>query len=363
MANRFREELMAETRSYAQSTPHAEGSTLDCSLGTNPYGFPAGVEQALQEFDCRRLFSYPHGNEARAAIVKYWEDYAFIEPENIVQTDGSISALYLLCNILARPGARVVGFLPTFTDMVEYARVMGMNYVGIATRREEGFRRNVDRLIEAVDKDTSLVYIDNPCNPTGESLPLEEISRVLEKCEQLGVYTIVDEAYADFLPREESAVTLGPSFHHMISVRTFSKGYGLAGLRAGYIISNQELIRYLNKVSNPYMMSELSRVLAAAALQSPEHAVAHAADFAAVKQAIREAGEDVISMAATDDRVPICLLTHKDPVVDLQARLLLGDVLTCHGADFEPLEQNSVRLRIPPAEDAPRVIAAIRAAR
>ena len=89
---------------------------------------------------------------------------------------------------------------------------------------------------------SSFVYIDNPNNPTGQFLSNAELERIISKCEEMKVYAIIDEAYADFIPREESAVMLGPKYSHMISVRTFSKGFGLAGARAGYIITNKELL-------------------------------------------------------------------------------------------------------------------------
>ena len=128
---KIRNELLSQVRSYAGHTPHAAEDTLDCSLGVNPYGFPPVVKEAFAAFDPDRFYHYPHSDAPQKAIVDYWADYAFIEPENIVLTDGSVSALYLLCNILAKKGAEVVGFLPTFTDMVEYSRMMAMRYVEI----------------------------------------------------------------------------------------------------------------------------------------------------------------------------------------------------------------------------------------
>lgn len=217
----------------------------------------------------------------------------------------------------------------------------------------------VSDLVDAISADTSLVYIDRPNNPTGQTLSLADISRVLDKCEELGVYAIVDEAYGDFLPREESAVTLGPKYKNIIIVRTFSKGYGLAGLRAGYIITGQELIRYISKVSNPYMMSELSRELSAAALSDRSYAASHGADFAAMKQALRDACGGALSMAVTDDRIPICLLQHRDPRADLQELLLAQGVLTCSGGEFEPLDRSSVRLRVPRREEMGKLLAAV----
>ena len=356
---KIRNELLSQVRSYAGHTPHAAEDTLDCSLGVNPYGFPPVVKEAFAAFDPERFYHYPHSDAPQKAIVDYWADYAFIEPENIVLTDGSVSALYLLCNILAKKGAEVVGFLPTFTDMVEYSRMMAMRYVGIPARREENWRMEVSDLVDAISGDTSLVYIDRPNNPTGQTLSLADISRVLDRCEELGVYAIVDEAYGDFLPREESAVTLGPKYKNIIIVRTFSKGFGLAGLRAGYIITGQELIRYISKVSNPYMMSELSRELAAAALSDRTYADSHGPDFAAMKQALRGVCGKELTMAVTDDRVPICLLQHRNPRADLQELLMAEGVLTCSGGEFEPLDRSSVRLRVPRAEELDKLLRAV----
>ena len=217
---KIRNELLSQVRSYAGHTPHAAEDTLDCSLGVNPYGFPPVVKEAFAAFDPDRFYHYPHSDAPQKAIVDYWADYAFIEPENIVLTDGSVSALYLLCNILAKKGAEVVGFLPTFTDMVEYSRMMAMRYVGIPARREENWRMEVSDLVDAISGDTSLVYIDRPNNPTGQTLSLADISRVLDRCEELGVYAIVDEACtlnaADAVLgavlRRQTIVTKGPLF-------------------------------------------------------------------------------------------------------------------------------------------------------
>ena len=108
---KIRNELLSQVRSYAGHTPHAAEDTLDCSLGVNPYGFPPVVKEAFAAFDPERFYHYPHSYAPQKAIVDDWADYAFIEPENIVLTDGSVSALYLLCNILAKKGAEVVGFI------------------------------------------------------------------------------------------------------------------------------------------------------------------------------------------------------------------------------------------------------------
>ena len=154
---KIRDELLPEMRSYADNTPLADENTLDCSLGINPYGFPDVVVDIVHSFDVNRLYQYPHSEEAQGAVVKYWQDYAFIEPENVVMTDGSVSALYLLVNVFAKPDAEAVMFMPTFTDMIEYSRIMGVKVNGIVMSEDNNFKEDVDRLIAAIDSNTSFV--------------------------------------------------------------------------------------------------------------------------------------------------------------------------------------------------------------
>ncbi len=359
-SNKIRDLLKVDVKSYADHTPQPDANSLDCSLGINPYGFPDKAVEVIRNFDVNRLYQYPHGDEAKTAVVDYWAGKADIEPENVVMTDGSISALCLLINVFAAQDSEVVCFLPTFTSVVEYARMMGMRVNGVKTREEENYRENVDELIGRITEQTTLVYLDNPNNPTGQTLTLDEMRRVLEKCEALGVYCIIDEAYADFITVEESAVNLGPEFKCMISVRTFSKGWGLAGARAGYIITNKELVEFIGKISNPYMMNEVSRALTSEILKNPVQPCAHGIDFAIIKGALRDACGDEIIMAETDDRVPICLLRHTDESIDLQEYLMKQNVLTCSGEEFEPMGKNCVRLRVPTISEAGKLIMAFR---
>lgn len=357
---KVREELLTERKSYAENTPIATENMLDCSLGINPYGFPDIVSDVIHNFDVSTLSQYPHSNEAHQAIVDYWKDYSFIEKENIVLTDGSVTALQLLCTVLAGPGAELVCFLPTFTDMVEYARIMGIKVIGVETSKNDNYKENVDNLITAITPETSIVYIDNPNNPTGQSLTIDDFNNILTYCEKKDIHVIIDEAYADFLPRSESAVTLGPKYNNIISVRTLSKGFGLAGARAGYIIGTKQLVNYIEKTSNPYMMNELSRMLMASVLKNDVQPFAHGTDFSIIKGALRDACGDKIIMAETDDRVPICLLRHIDESIDLQKLLLEENIVTCSGQEFAPLGKNCVRLRVPTLAEAGVLISSVR---
>lgn len=355
---KIRSEYFKETKSYADHTPKATPDILDCSLGVNPYGPPAQVLHAIRNFDLTRLGNYPHSYAAHDAIIHYWKEFTTITRDNIMLLDGSVSGLYLINALFAKPGAEVIGFMPSFTDMVVNVFMHGMRYVGIPPKNDV-YEEDVDGLLNAMSEKTALVYIDNPNNPTGQLLPKEYLLQVLERAKNLDAYVLIDEAYGDFVNQADSILSALEQFDNLLVLRTFSKGFGLAGLRAGYLISSPTLIRYMGKTSNPYTMNELTREAAAAALSVEGYSSSHSTDIACVKQAVRNATGHALTLLHTDNRVPICTLKHQNHV-DLQALLYQNGILTVSGVEFGSLNESCVRLRVPRAEEANRLVQAIR---
>lgn len=356
---KIRPEFLIPTKSYADHTPEATADILDCSLGENPYGYPPSVRPALESFDPERLAHYPHSHAAIDAILHHWRDQAALGPENIVLTDGSISALYLINNLFSTPGAEVVGYAPTFTDMVVNCRMLGMRYRAVPMEETENYRASSLRLEAAIGPETALVYVDNPNNPTGQTMPIRGLERLAAKAAQVGACLLVDEAYGDFISQEESMLSRWHKHDNVIVVRTFSKGFGLAGLRAGYIIAPPKIVECIGKISNPYMMNELTRVAVAAAMEQPDFPSSHGPDFDRVKHELEARTGENLSLLYTDYRVPICTLRHKDPQANLQQLLYDAGVLTVSGAEFDGLDASAVRLRVPKPEDAEPLLRAV----
>lgn len=355
---KIREVYEKERKSYANHTPEAAADILDCSLGVNPYGPPAQALDAVRRFDLARLGDYPHTHAAHDAIIRYWAEQAELKRENVLLVDGSVSALYLVNQLFAKPGAKVVGFYPSFTDMIVNVEMNVMRYVGIPPA-DESFREDVDGLLRAMDRDTALVYIDNPNNPTGQLLPREALLEVLERAKALDACVLIDEAYGDFAGREASVLPELGKYENLLVLRTFSKGFGLAGLRAGCMIASEKLIGYMGKTSNPYTMNELTREAVAAALEVRDHPEANSAYFREAKGKLRDSVGGKLALLCTDDRVPICSLRHQEDV-DLQAELFRAGVLTVSGEEFDCMGRRFVRLRIPREEDVQRLLAAVR---
>jgi len=234
-------------------------------------------------------------------------------------------------------------------------------------------------------KSYNFIYIDNPNNPTGQCIDIGDIEKIVKGALKKDITVIIDEAYGDFMPKENSAVQLFAKYPNLAVVRTLSKGYGLAGLRVGYIIAHKDLISYMNKMVNPYMVSELAREVGAEALKHEEFIEKCKAEFAAMKAEIREAlypsvvkklkkhmdaeYEEIrvhgaasghLHMAETLDGNSLLLLYHDSKTINLSEEFLKRKVLVIDGYDFKGLDSTAARIRLPRREEFPVLLKAIK---
>ncbi len=355
----FRSALTAPAKSYAVETPPDPALLLDCTMGVNPYGYPKASADVLRQLNLSHLQDYPHDTVLYTAVIRFWQAQAELTEQMLFFSDGSISGIYCLNNLFSQSSRdEVAGFYPTFTDMVESVRRFGMKYRGVPIRMEENGLAAAEDLLPCLSEKTAFIYLDRPNNPTGQTMPLQDVEKLCRACRDAGAYCVVDEAYADFLPRNESAMTLINRNDNLIIIRTFSKGFGLANLRAGYLVLQPELTTMLKRCSNPYVLSDIQRQACAAALTEPDFPASHGADFAESKRLISSVVGGRVRMLQTDARVPICTLTLQEEG-NLQKILMEEGVYALSGCDFDGLDERSVRLCVPVLQSVPRLAAAL----
>lgn len=374
-----RQLLEQEKISYASDHIVLPEGGIDCSEGCNPYGFPPECAEVVRSFDPARLGPYPHSQALYEAIADYWKDQCNVERENLLITDGSINALYVINNIFDTHNAVALGISPQFTDYYMHAEMIGIEYAPYQLRKEWNYRFNIDEFIamhyeekagEESGKSYNFIYIDNPNNPTGQCIDIKDIERIVREAVDYEITVIIDEAYGDFMPKENSAVQLCERYENLVVVRTMSKGFGLAGMRVGYIIAKKELIHCMNKMVNPYMVGELTREVAAEALRHDDFIEKSKSDFAEMKRQIREVlgcskdhpegNSGRLHMAETLDTNSLFLLYHDDPKINLSQEFFDRGVLVIDGYDFKGLDSDSARVRLPVMEEFPKLLEAIR---
>ena len=126
---------------------------------------------------------------------------------------------------------------------------------------ENNYKFIASEFIDLINDDLKLIYLDNPNNPTGQIIPLEAIEKVLKVALDKNIVVIVDEAYGDYMNENNSAVNLVPKYENLIVTKTFSKAYGLAGLRGGYIIQNEDLTKAMKNILSSHVPTSSIRLV------------------------------------------------------------------------------------------------------
>jgi histidinol-phosphate aminotransferase len=183
---------------------------------------------------------YPDGleEEVRAAIAKHHG----VLPEQVVLGCGSSEVLRMADMAFSGPGRRVVAAEPTFEAVLMFAKVLHAD--GVKVPLTADFRHDLPRMAEACDASTSLLYVCNPNNPTGTIVSGDEMAAFTARV-PASATILVDEAYHHFVedPRYRSACELIAAHPNVVVARTFSKIYGMAGLRLGYAIGSEPKIK------------------------------------------------------------------------------------------------------------------------
>lgn len=319
---------------------------VDCSLGINPLDLYADLSVTLS---AREFGGYPQDGHGIRTLGEYVHSrFPSVKPDDLCFGAGSQGTICSLSRILGGPDVRVLGIVPTFiSGLMEFCNA------GCTVETVElspPYRIDVDLIISALKPDTTLVYLDNPNNPTGQVLSLAAVDRLAKACFTNGTLLFVDEAYADFVDDANSAFTL--PYPNIICSRSFSKGCGLAGARIGYILLKDPALReYYRQMG---LLFSASTVAAAFAAQ-----VLPALNLPAIRTGVRALKKEVLgfiadypdfSVAASSDDTPIFFLLWKKTEGDLFEVLIDAGIYTEAGSYFAVKGDNAVRLRVPSAK-------------
>ncbi|BBO86960.1 histidinol-phosphate transaminase [Desulfosarcina ovata] len=231
----------------------------------NPLG-PSPKALAAIQNSLAMLHRYPDG--AGHCLTEKIAAVNGIAPENVVIGNGSDDIIALLIRALVRPGDRVVVPKPSFLMYDISANAAGAVVDSIPLK---DLSMDLDGMAARVDADTRLVFICNPNNPTGTVISREAFEAFMERLPE-GVVVVVDEAYIEFA-RDPGCLKTGQPMdlkRPIVTLRTFSKVYGLAGLRVGYGIMPAALAEVIHRVRQPFNVNSMAQAAAVAALDDTD---------------------------------------------------------------------------------------------
>ncbi|MFZ0657626.1 MAG: histidinol-phosphate transaminase [Candidatus Binataceae bacterium] len=231
-------------------------------LGPSPRAL-AAVKAALAE-----LNRYPDGGcyELRKKIAVRHR----VAPEQIFAAGGSVEVINLLAFLFIRPGLNSVFSEHAFAIYPLATLAAGGSFKAAPT--SDGYAHDLDAIADAIDANTRIAFLGNPNNPTGTIYRRAEWKRFLARVPE-HVVVVADEAYFEFVrdPGYPDSLEDHDGRRLIVTMRTFSKIFGLAGLRVGYAVAQPDIIRLLNNVRQPFNVTSLAQVAVIAAMDDTAH--------------------------------------------------------------------------------------------
>lgn len=211
---------------------------LRLDMNENPEGLPKElVDKVKGELTPEFFATYPEPER----FLKILAEYLGVKRENVCVTNGSDMAIRYLFEVFGRPGSSVVTVSPTFEMYRINCLIFGLHHKPVMYNPD--FSLDFSKVLDAITEDVSIVSVLNPNNPIGTVYTNEQFDAIAERAKEVGALVIVDEAYHYFY--DKTFLNKIFEYDNVVLIRTFSKLFSVAAVRLGFIVGNEELIKYV----------------------------------------------------------------------------------------------------------------------
>lgn len=258
----------ADTFDAAERTGFKREEILDFSSSVNPLGPSTRAIEAIKQ-SLELIPSYPDSNSTalREAIAKH---YNHSTKENVIVGNGSTELIYLFADTFMEKGNTAIVPTPSFGEYENAVRKTGEKVKYLELKK---FNTDSERFFRAMTKKTKIIFLCNPNNPTSILANPEQLEKIIQKANEKDMLVFLDEDFLEFVENEEefSMIPRINDFQNLFILRSFTKIYGLTGLRVGYGIASRDIISILLNAKIPWNVNCLGQVAATAALEDQEH--------------------------------------------------------------------------------------------
>jgi len=204
----------------------------------------------ISKINSKIIISYPEVRKLYYALANLHK----IKTNQLFLTSGVDGAIKNCFELFVSKGDKVITLNPTFAMVDIYCKIFQAKRFNI--NYDSKLRINVNNLIRSIDRKTSLIIIANPNSPTGTVIDKIDLEKIIKKANLLNIPILIDEAYYEFY--NITSLPLIKKYKNLIIARTFSKAYGLAGLRVGYLISNKKIAKLLFNLKPMYEVNSIA---------------------------------------------------------------------------------------------------------
>lgn len=267
----LRDAMKTKPKSLRAARQKSSSTPLDVyrmNYNESPFGMPPKAAEVLYEA-CKRPYIYPDwfSIELKTEIAKLYG----LSIDNIVTGSGSSTLICMLGEIFLNPGDEVIFGDPSYEAFRDVINDYGATQVPIPLTKD--YLYDLDAMYDAISPKTKMIIICNPNNPTGTFVDSAKVEAFIRKLPG-NILIVIDEAYMEYVTRKDSysmvKLIKEEIDQPLIVLRTFSKIYGMAGVRVGYALTSPSLVDYFNKSSHAWNLSTLGQSAAAAAIRDQD---------------------------------------------------------------------------------------------
>lgn len=314
---------------------------LDFSASINPLGMPEGIRQAaIQALSGCVHYPDPQCRQLRRAIAAR----DGVTAEQVFCGNGAADVLYRL--LLALQPKKILLTAPTFSEYEQAAELVGSTIVRFPLRKEDDFAIP-EAFWDAVTPEIDLVIVCNPNNPTGQIIPKWLVKKGMERCMAVGARLLVDECFHDFLDEPERIAMTDCVLEnrHLILLRSFTKMYGMPGIRLGYCLSaDTALLQHMYDMGAPWSVSVVAQACGIAAAEDVEFPVQTQQYIAKQRQQLYD-GLQQLGFAVLAGQANY-LLCHREDMPDLVQQLRERGILIRSCDTFVGLDTSWFRIAV-----------------
>lgn len=234
---------------------------IDCSLGTNDFIDVNIIKKHILKSNYE-LNKYPISEYEllQDEIIRYWKNHVNfnLKRKNISFGPGVMGILRNLSEFLINNTSKVLGCTPQFPRFISEVELKRATYEYYSMEKENNYKFIVEDFLKKIDKDFDVIHIENPNNPTGQIIDINDVEKIIIEAKKHNSIVLVDEAYGDYMDSKNSAITLIEKYDNIVVLRSASKYYGLPNHRVGYLVANDSIIEVYNEITIPFPFSDLS---------------------------------------------------------------------------------------------------------
>jgi histidinol-phosphate aminotransferase len=239
-------ESVQTLKEYHPPLGNREGIRLD--FNENTVGCSPRVLERLRTLTGEDLARYPVRDKGERVVSQHLG----VSTDELLLTNGTDEAIHLVCETYLEPADEALIVVPTFAMFEIYAAATGASIISIPSG--SGFKFPTEAVLSRITARTRFIAVANPNNPTGAFVPAPDLLRIAKAAPDAAI--LIDEAYFEFCG--ETAITQWRETPNLFVTRTFSKAYGMAGLRIGVLMGNKEQLAVLRRSSSPYNLNSVA---------------------------------------------------------------------------------------------------------